>query len=308
MKSRAAAAEMGDVSDMQRLLDDVVRIVDDAAQLALRMLDDGVANWRKSDRSPVTEIDIAVDRMLRKRLRDTLPTAGWLSEETTDDVIRLDRELVWIVDPIDGTRSLMENTDEFAISVALSRAGDGPILGVVHNPRRKERFVALKGQGAWQLEGSELRCATRHGDDGLRLLVSRTELRKGLWRNMPMPCELQPTSSLAYKMALVARGDADATLTPWPRSEWDAAAGQLLVSEAGGRTTDAFGEPLIFNSASPQLRGIVVASRAAWDDVLALAPELRRRRDIVLDMLQRGELTETGELPAVPTRADRDDL
>lgn len=257
-----------------------LEIAERASELTLKMLAGTVKNWNKTDQSPVTEIDLAVDKLLREDLGALFPAAGWLSEETVDDRARLDREFLWIVDPIDGTRSLLRNIPEFTISIALARRGVGVTLGVIVNPRTSERFVAVRGEGAREVGVGPLKCRPREPGALLQLLVSRTEEEKGLWRDLP--CAVIGISSLAYKLAKVARGDVDATLTPWRRSEWDAAAGQLIVEEAGGIVRDGSGDPLRYNQLKPTLKGVLAASPGAFDEVLAMAPELRRRRQKVL--------------------------
>ncbi|GEM_PF-2443948 len=260
------------------LLDAAARVVDDACALALTMLAAPVNDWLKSDRSPVTDIDLAVDRLLRERLGALLPAAGWLSEETADRPDRRDAELVWIVDPIDGTRSLIDNLPEFCVSVALARAGVGPVLGIVANPRTGERFFAIKGSGAWNADGERLQCRALGVDEPLVLLVSRTELRKGLWENLPIPVEVIATSSLAYKMARVASGEAHATMTPWPRSEWDAAAGEIIAREAGCEVGDARRDAITYNAVDPGLFGVTCAASSAWRTMGGLADLLIERR------------------------------
>jgi myo-inositol-1(or 4)-monophosphatase len=270
-----------DPLDLKKLVESTLAVVAEASALVNTMLGGTVANWQKIDDSPVTEIDIAVDKFLRPRLTELLPSAGWLSEETVDNRERDTKRHVWIVDPIDGTRSLLNNQPEYAISVALAERGVGPVVGVVHNPSTGEAFAACRGGGAWQVGGGVLRCATHINGTPMHLLVSRTELEKGMWNDLPSAGETRGVSSLAYKLALVARGDADATMTPWQRHEWDAAAGDLLVTEAGGRMADATGTPIAYNRVNPKLDGVIGCSAEAWHDMMALAPELRRRREVV---------------------------
>ena len=124
-----------------------------------------------------------------------------------------------------------------------------------------------------------------HGDGiappSFKLLVSNNELRRGLWRELDASFDVSAVSSLAYKLAKVARGDVDATMTPWPRSEWDAAAGDLLVREAGGFTVDIHGVPLTYNHSTPVFAGVVAGGRAALDHLAPLRPLLLRRRKVV---------------------------
>ncbi len=257
----------------------VAAVVDDACALIARMTQTTVQRWDKSDRSPVTEIDLAVDALLKAALPPLLPGSAWLSEESVDDPARLGARHVWVVDPIDGTRSLIAGRPEFCVSVALVEAGVGPVLGLVANPSTGDRFHAVKGGGAWR--GDTLIRVRTEGARPL-LLVSRSERRRGMWQDTPADVRIEVASSLAWKMALVAAGEADATLTAWRRSEWDAAAGALLVEEAGGRCADLTLAPLTWNRPQPVFEGIVCASKAAWTTTSGLAGWAGGRREAAL--------------------------
>lgn len=270
--------------DLHALTRATCAIVEEGVELVRSMLLRPIADWAKEDRSPVTEIDLAVDALLFGKLRALLP-AAWLSEETADDPVRLESPLVWVVDPIDGTRSLIEQTNEFCISVALVERGR-PILGVVANPQTGERYFGWRGGGAWDGDGNQLTIAPPRPDEALRLLVSSTELKKGLWTGISEQIHVRAISSLAYKMALVASGVVDATLTPWPRSEWDAAAGDLLVELAGGASCDITGEPLRYNRAATTFDGIACGGPAALGRLAGVRDELRERRRAIVDHLR----------------------
>lgn len=254
----------------------VVEAVEGASKLVMELLRDPIRDWSKGDMSPVTSIDIAVDRFLNKQLRPLMPTAGWLSEETADNMTRLDYRYLWVVDPIDGTRSLIAGHPEFCISVGLVETGVGPVLGIIANPSTGELYCGLRGKGAFDREGTRLRARRTWNPEAPKLLVSRSDLGRGLWNGLCDVQHLQPLGSLAYKMALVAQGKYDGHATPMPRSEWDAAAGMLLLSEAGGISTDAHGRPLRFNQRSPLYDGVVVASEAAHPQMLAWAQAAAR--------------------------------
>ena len=252
-------------------LEAVVGVVEAACELIRDLLKNPILDWKKLDASPVTSIDIAVDRFLNVHLRPLLTAAGWLSEETADNAERLDYRYLWVVDPIDGTRSMLAGHPEFCVSVGLVETNVGPLLGVIANPSTGERFTALLGQGAHDRDGVRLQARQTLMADYPDVLVSRSDLAKGLWQGvLPGPC-MTPVGSLAYKMALVAAGAYDGHATPTPRSEWDAAAGALILSEAGGMSTDLHGQPLRFNQRQPLYDGVVVASRTAHARMLDLA-------------------------------------
>ena len=254
----------------------VVEVVEGASQLVLELLRNPIRDWAKGDASPVTSIDIAVDRFLYKQLRPLLPGAGWLSEETADNMERLNYRYLWVVDPIDGTRALIAGQPEFCVSVGLVETGVGPLLGIIANPSTGELYYGVKGRGAFDRDGARLRVKRDWRPESAKVLVSRSDLARGLWRGLHDAELLHPLGSLAYKMALVAQGRFDGHATPAPRSEWDAAAGMLLLSEAGGVATDAHGRPLRFNQRKPLYDGVVVASQVAYPQMLLWVQESAR--------------------------------
>ncbi len=227
---------------------------------------------RKADASPVTSADMESNRLLRQALLGAFPDDGWLSEETADDASRLDKRRCWVVDPIDGTKEFLQGIPEFCISVALVEA-HRPVVGVVHNPSTAQTWHAVAGSGAF-LDDQGVLCRPSAGER-LQLAASRSEIGKGKWTPWADRVRLRPAGSAAFKLALVASGEVDATFTLAPRNEWDIAAGVLLVAEAGGACTDRDGEPLALNQPDPLKSGIFAASAAARDRALALLAETR---------------------------------
>ncbi len=126
------------------LLADTVR---EAGALALSLFRTELKNWTKGASSPVSEADIAVNDLVESRLRSATPDYGWLSEESADDETRLGKPLVWIVDPIDGTRAYLAGREDWCVSVALV-ADASPVLAAVFAPATDEFFFAVRGQGA----------------------------------------------------------------------------------------------------------------------------------------------------------------
>ena len=248
----------------------------------------------KGPGQPVTPADLAAEEVLRLRLAGGRPGYGWLSEESVDEPVRLRRERVWVVDPIDGTRSFISGRSEFALSVALVEGGE-PVLGFVYNPAARELFWAARGAGAWLEEtgppslvgGREgtraepRRLAVRGAPSGRSavLLASRSELHRGDLEPFGAAWELRPTGSTAYKMAGVAAGVGDAFVSRGPKSEWDVCGAHIVVIEAGGRVSDLEGRPLRYNRPDPRVYGIVASSAAVVDRILdevrALAPHPR---------------------------------
>lgn len=209
----------------------------------------------KSPDQPLTDADLAADKLLREALIGARPEYGWLSEETADTPERLERELVWLVDPIDGTRSFIAGHDEFTISIGLARNG-APILGVVFNPATNEMFTALHGEGAYK-DGRRLRVGG--GRDRSTIVASRTEIKRKHFLPFEDDYDVHPLGSTAYKLSRVAEGTADVFMSRGPKGEWDLCAGDLSVREAGGAVTDLRGQRLQYNQRDPHIVGVLAA-------------------------------------------------
>jgi myo-inositol-1(or 4)-monophosphatase len=239
-----------------------------AGDLALRHFRAGGERWFKGPGQVVTAADVEVDRLLHERLTGAFPHDAWLSEERADDRARLQRRRVWVVDPIDGTRAFASGLPEFAISVALL-VDDVAVLGVVANPASREWFEAERGCGAWQGE-VRLSASTHDTLEGARLLSSRTEMRKRNWPALLPEAHFTDLSSLAYKLALVAAGRFDGLISRRASHDWDLAAAQLLIAEAGGRLTGADGADLVLNLPAPRHPGLVAAGTEALHRALLI--------------------------------------
>lgn len=219
----------------------------------------------KSPDQPVTRADLASDAILKRMLLAQRPQYGWLSEETADTSERLAREYVWMVDPIDGTRSFIAGRREFTISIGLSHHGV-PVLGVVFNPATDEMFTALAGQGAFSGE-RQLRVAG--GRERALLVASRSEIRLGHFEAFTAEFDVQGLGSTAYKLCQVAAGAVDVFMSRGPKGEWDLCGGDLIVREAGGAISDLNGERLRFNQPVPHITGVIAARGAVHEALLA---------------------------------------
>ena len=218
---------------------------------------------------PVTIADREASELIVAGLRAAFPADGILSEELTDGPERLSRARVWIIDPIDGTREYVDGRPDYCVSIGLALDGQA-VLGVVLAPEHAELFSGVVGEGVWK-NGHRTGFSTRP-PHGSIIAVSDTEYTRELHR-YPLP-NMQPSGSIALKMARIAAGEADATFTMSPRSEWDIAAGMALIRAAGGSTTRRDGSPIRLNQERPHvLRGLL----AGRPEVLAwLVPELLR--------------------------------
>lgn len=236
-----------------------------AGRLVMATFGTDPAVRHKGPDQPVTEADLGADDLLMERLLGSRPEYGWLSEETADRPERLSRSRVWVVDPIDGTRSFIAGYPEFVVSVGLVEAGE-PVVGVIHNPASQELFWAVRGRGAFGNRGEaggeyRLRVAAAE-EDRPSLLASRSELGRGELEPFLDAYDLREMGSTAYKMAGVAAGAGNGFLSRGPKSEWDVAAGALIVEEAGGTVTDLRGLRLTFNRPDPYVHGVLVAAPA----------------------------------------------
>ena len=202
----------------------------------------------------MTEADRQLDAALRKAL--LREGEGWLSEESVDDPSRLERKYVWIVDPLDGTREFVTGIPEFCASIGLVEDGL-PIAGGICNPATGEIFLGSIETGlVYNANGT--RASTRTTLDGATVLASRSEVKRGEWKQFEdAPFEIKPMGSVAYKLARVAAGLDDATFTLTPKNEWDIAAGVALVLSSGGFTRPLHQEQFVFNGRSPLLPGLI---------------------------------------------------
>jgi myo-inositol-1(or 4)-monophosphatase len=213
-----------------------------------------VAEQKKSGGDPVTEVDLAVDRELRHCL--LADGEGWLSEETADDGSRLEKSLVWIVDPLDGTREFIDGLPEFCTSVAAV-VGGVPIAGGIVNPAADIEVVGAAGLGV-SCNGRRVSQQVIPRWEDIRVLASRSEVGRGQWAVIESEGILvEPMGSVAYKLGRVAAGLDYLTWTPVPKHEWDVAGGAALMAAAGGTTLGLDGEPLVFNQVRPWLSGVI---------------------------------------------------
>jgi len=217
-----------------------------------------VRSWDKKPGDPVSEADLAADRLLFSQLIGARPDYGWLSEETLDDPVRLDRARVFIVDPIDGTRAFMQGRNEFSISVALVEHGT-PIAAAVFNPATDELFTAAKGGGA-RLNAAPLAVRDGEGFAGTRFLAGKKSFAAALGPEAGASAAVW-VNSVAYRLGLVAAGRFDGAITLYGTNDWDIAAGALIVAEAGGRVTRADGAAFRFNQPGTRQPSMIAAGR-----------------------------------------------
>ncbi|MBF0160554.1 MAG: 3'(2'),5'-bisphosphate nucleotidase CysQ [Magnetococcales bacterium] len=248
----------------QALMDLVVTAARQAGALIMRYYRPGDSpdpqSWigSKGINNPVTQADMEANALLQQQLMQATPHYGWLSEESADHASRLDRQRIWIVDPIDGTREFIRGEPQFAVSIGLVEQGQ-PLLACVYNPARDQMFTAWYQEGSY-LNGQPVHVSTRQQLQGACCLSSQSETKRGEWQSYRDELQLVAMGSVAYKLALVAGGQYDLTFTLTPKSEWDVCAGVLLVECSGGRVTDHQGHRHCFNRPVPRLSSLLATN------------------------------------------------
>ncbi|WP_375688850.1 3'(2'),5'-bisphosphate nucleotidase CysQ [Pseudooceanicola sp. LIPI14-2-Ac024] len=247
------------------LLEEAAR---EAGRIALGYAGRDPQKWDKpGGAGPVTEADLAVNDMLEERLRAARPGYGWLSEESADSPDRLEQDRVFIIDPIDGTRSFIEGGETWAHSLAVVEKGE-VTAAVVYLPVKGKLYAAARGQGAW-INTRPMRASDRQALSGATMLAAKPTYDARHWPGGVPPVTRVYRPSLAYRLALVAEGRFDAMLTLRDSWEWDIAAGALLLAESGAEVSDRTGRPLLFNNAHPQVKGVLAGGAAVYRQLLA---------------------------------------
>ncbi|MFY0681912.1 MAG: 3'(2'),5'-bisphosphate nucleotidase CysQ [Thalassovita sp.] len=248
-------------------LDLLITAVREAGDIACGYAKTGAKSWDKpGDQGPVTEADLAVNEALHAQLTTARPDYGWLSEESDDTTARLNCKHVFIIDPLDGTRSFIEGAQTWAHSLAI--AEDGQVkVAAVFLPLLDRLYTAVEGQGAF-LNGAPIQVSDRVELTGASVLAASPNYRAMHWKEGAVPDVKQAyRPSLAYRMSLVAQGRYDAMLTTRDSWEWDIAAGDLITREAGGIVSDTRGAALTFNNPHPKLKGVVAAGASVHGQI-----------------------------------------
>lgn len=260
-------------SERVRLRDALAVIAREAGELAVTTAKGSMKRWMKAGSSPVSEADLAVDKFLSTRLPPLVPDAGWLSEETEDNPARVSAKQVWVVDPIDGTRAFLDNRPDWSVSIALVEDGR-PIVAALYAPVTDEMFLATSGGGATR-NGITLKVAQGEGLAGMRIAGPKSHLD----RLCMLEPQVQPQPkifSLALRATRVATAESDAALASRNSHDWDLAAADLLVHEAGGTITDLDGAVITYNRPDPVHGTLIAAGKGRHR---ALIEAMRDRRN-----------------------------
>lgn len=237
-------------------LDLLVEAAKEAGREALKFFRNDVQVWWKNGgSSPVTAADHAANDILLARLRGARPGYGWLSEESEDDTARLGSDRVFIVDPIDGTRAFMEGRDTWVVSAAVTEHGR-TLAGVLYAPSLDELYVA-DASGRVEKNGETLRIVQH---DRPARVSAADDMMKRFAKSLGETERLSRIPSLAYRLAMIADGRLDATIVKPNAHDWDLAAADLILANAGGGVRDIHGVAPVYNQQTPR-HGILFAAR-----------------------------------------------
>jgi myo-inositol-1(or 4)-monophosphatase len=241
--------------------------VREAGALALGMFGTQIETWTKGHGSPVSAADMAVDDLLRARLSAVGSGIAWLSEESLDDPTRAAARRVWVIDPIDGTRAYLAGRTDWAVAAALVEDGR-PVAAAIFAPAEPAFYGAVAGKGA-TLDGAPIAATPGAGLDGARVAGPRSYQDR--LAALGFKFEAVPrVHSIALRFARVARGTLDAAFSSGSSHDWDLAAADLLVHEAGGALTTLAGQPPVYNRAELVHGPLVAAGRARHGTLLGL--------------------------------------
>lgn len=238
-----------------------------AGEIALRYFRAENKVWKKPGDSPVSEADFEVDAFLKQELLAARPDYGWLSEETADNEDRLGRSDIFVVDPIDGTRGFLNGDVHWCISIAVVRNGI-PVGAVLHCPAVERTFSAASGMGA-RLNGTILQPVE---NSSIQCLTGSRKLNEAISLQYPGRFEVMSyIPSLAYRVAMVATGEVDGAFARSGAHEWDLAAADLVLKEAGGNLTDSFGAAIVYNAPRIRAPALIISGPGKHEALLDLA-------------------------------------
>lgn len=267
-----------DKNSQTEILRRIQSAIEEARKVFARFTPGAIETEYKAGHDPVTEADKALDVVLRKEL--LREGEGWLSEESVDDPTRLQKSLVWVVDPLDGTREFVAGIPEFCVSIAFVEDGR-PVAGGICNPATNEIFLGSRDTGV-TYNGKPARASQHEGLKGATVLASRSETKRGEWKAFESAqFTVKSMGSVAYKLARVSAGLDDVTFTLTPKNEWDVAAGAALVLSAGGYVGTLDHTPLKCNQKNPLIQGLLACGPNMRAELCALVtnylPEIPRR-------------------------------
>ena len=244
----------------------------DAAQVALTYFGQAPEVWWKNEgRSPVSAADFAANDRLQSMLMAARPGYGWLSEETDDDPVRVSRETLFVVDPIDGTRAFIAGEKTWCVSVAVVHRGR-PVAGVLVAPALGEEFSAASAQPALK-NGKRIEVSPPNALEPLKLAVAEDVIKSLPPEHRNSIHRVRHVPSLAYRLAMTADGTIDGTIVKRNSHDWDLAAADLILECAGGRLLDAEGQRLVYNRENVRHGVLRAGAEHALDKLQILMPQ-----------------------------------
>jgi 3'(2'), 5'-bisphosphate nucleotidase len=259
------------ISDKIPELDIAIKAAQEASNVILDIYQKDYNTFTKTDDSPVTDADLKSNKIINEILSNTKYSI--LSEEDVDDQSRLSKDMIWIVDPLDGTSDFIDKTGEFTVMIALIQ-NKKPILGVIAWPTEKTLFVAQKGSGAF-----------RYSNDKWQKITVTTEIELTKCRTVGSRHHLSDKEKLfikklgikdftsigsSLKVGKISSGEAEAYITTTNKmKEWDSAASYCIISEAGGKMTDMLGNDITYNNREVyHQNGILVTNGLIHDKII----------------------------------------
>lgn len=263
------------MTNLERELRTAIDLARQAGEVILEYYRVGTVVEYKRGHEPVTAADQNADLLIRTALHRAFPRDGLLTEESEDDRSRLDKERVWIVDPLDGTGDFIDETGEFVVQIGMAVGGE-PWLGVVFQPVGGHLYYAARGQGAYELRDGRphrLRVSTEDEPARMCLVASRSHYsvlvdRARLALGIP---STRLAGSVGIKVGLLARGDCDLYVGTTVCREWDTCAPHAVLLEAGGTLTGLRGETITYNKPEVgQCPGLVGSNGRAHGRVIEM--------------------------------------
>ncbi|KAA6405090.1 3'(2'),5'-bisphosphate nucleotidase CysQ [Candidatus Tokpelaia sp.] len=264
----------------------ISRLARQAGEIGLRFFGRNPKTWTKAGDSPVSEADLAIDAFLKEKLLAARPDYGWISEETADERPAAEYKRYFIVDPIDGTRGFINHNPQWCVSIAVAEAGR-PLAGALYCPALGEHYTAAAG-GTARLNGAVIEPAPAAAGEtmaeaatmpALRATSAPIVCRKVDWQKLPLSFtqgaeRAAPIPSLAYRLALLARGRLSAVFVRPGCHDWDIAASDVILQNCGGALVDLAGRPVRYCEQSFRHGFLLGAKQAKLKELLDIVSGL----------------------------------
>lgn len=258
------------MNDLNKILEDVITVIRQAGNTVMSFYNKDYRVQDKGNDSPITEADLASEKIILEGLKKY--DYGILSEETTDDKSRLEKDRVWIIDPLDGTKDFINKTGDFSIMIGLAEKGR-PILGAVYTAANDILYYATKNQGAKVLKGNQVgQLRVNDKKKNTRMVSSRfhrSDIEMKVAKKFDS--EIITRGSIGVKVCQIACGEAEYNINPSHHpQEYDICAADIILSEAGGKLTDMKGVKYTYNQSDPHIRGYVASNGVLHEKIIGL--------------------------------------